>query len=456
MAIDYLAVAQQGVVNRLSNTTPLRSRSIIFAWLVCSLGAFYYCYEYFLRISPSVMMPELMKTYHLSGAEVGSLSAFYYHAYVPMQIIVGLLMDRYSPRKLLTLASFLCAIGTLLFASGENITLAEGGRFLVGLGSAFAFVGALKLATIWLPPNRFALVSGIIMCLGMIGAMVGDILSGAMIAAIGWKATLYASAAIGVLLAMVLWSVVRDSNPHYVQPDFDPTTDHHTAFVGLWRAVRNPQLWLNGFVGFVLYISLSAFAELWGIPYLVQAHHLSSTDAANANSMIFLGWAVGGPFWGWFSDYIGRRRMPIIVGSIGALVLICVMLYSSIVSRSFIYGLLFAFGLLSSVQILVFSICREVNSIKITGTAIALTNMIVMIGGNIFQPVIGKILDMGWDGTMVDGARVYSANDYQFALTVLPISLILAIVVSFFIRETHCRHISPELSGYRPRSFQKT
>lgn len=419
----------------LDYPTRRTSRSLaLFAWLMCAIGALYYCYEYFLRISPSVMTTELMRHYNLSGVQVGSLSAYYYHAYVPMQIVVGLLMDRFGPRRLLTVACMMCAFGTYLFACGYSIQIAELGRFLVGFGSAFAFVGALKLATIWLPPNRFALVSGIILCLGMLGAMMGDIILRSLVDSIGWQVTIYASAVAGVLLMAVIWTIVRDSNP--VQNEFKHLINFRGLLQGLWNALKNPQIWLNGMVGLLLYLSLSAFAELWGIPYLEQARGLSKTHAAYANSMIFLGWAVGGPFWGWFSDYVRRRCMPIIISSVLALVLACMLLYLPFLSLPSIYILLFVFGLLSSVQILVFSICRETTQIKIAGTAIALTNTFVMVGGNLFQPVIGLLLDMGWSGAMHNGARVYSAGAYQWALSVIPISIVLTLVVMMFVRET--------------------
>ncbi|MDR3492205.1 MAG: MFS transporter [Gammaproteobacteria bacterium] len=412
-------------------------QTILLPWIICSLGALFYCYEYFLRISPSVMTRELMAAYDLTGAQVGNLSAFYYHAYVPMQILVGLFMDRYGPRRLLTLACLFCAFGAYLFAGNYGLGIAETGRFLVGFGSAFAFVGALKLATIWLPPNRFALVSGIILCLGMIGAMIGDVLLRVMVDAIGWQLTIYAASGAGIFLSLVIYLVVRDASPisdnHHIH-----VISFKNVFVGLFQALKNPQIWLNAFVGFLLYISLSAFAELWGIPYLEQAHNLTKTHAAYANSMIFLGWAVGGPFWGWFSDFIGRRCLPMTIASIGGLIMACCLLYVPHLSLTSIYFILFIFGFLSSVQILIFAIAHEASQMKIAGTVIALTNMVVMVGGSIFQPVIGKLLDMEWTGVMLDGGRVYPTHAYQLALSVIPVSILIAIIVTFFIRETHC------------------
>ena len=146
----------------------------IIGWLICGLGAIFYSYEYLLRIAPSVMEPALREHFDLSATGFGLLSSIYYFAYVPMQLPVGVLLDRYGPRRLLTFACLICVIGTLLFTGTTVFWIAATGRFLVGFGSAFAFVGVLKLATIWLPENRLAMVSGMTSALGAIGAMLGD------------------------------------------------------------------------------------------------------------------------------------------------------------------------------------------------------------------------------------------------------------------------------------------
>ena len=425
-SLDYPAIDQ--------GTKPF----VLTGWLICSLGAIYYCYEYLLRISPSVMTQELMRLYDLTATQVGVFSAYYYHAYVPMQIIVGLLMDRYGPRRLLTMACLFCAFGTFLFASGYSLAVAEVGRFLVGFGSAFAFVGALKLATIWLPPNRFALISGMIMFLGMVGAMIGDIFLRTLIDQLGWQLTIYASAALGVILTGILWSIVRDTKSVGSERQVQ-LLNFPELFSGLRKALKNPQIWLNGLVGLLLYLSLSAFAELWGIQYLEQAHGFSKTEAASANALIFLGWAVGSLFFGWLSDFLKLRSLPILLASIFSVLVVSIILYVPGLSFMQLSVLLFAFGVFSSVQILVFAIACEAESFKLAGTVIALTNTIVMIGGNVFQPVIGKLLDMEWSGTMADGIRVYSPEAYQFALSVLPIGIAIAVFILFFIRETHAK-----------------
>lgn len=414
------------------------ARNVLIGWFVCGLGALFYCYEFFLRISPSMMTQELMRAYHLDGEEVGHLVALYYHAYVPMQLVVGVLMDRYGPRLLLTLACVCCAIGTFLFAGEYGLLAAQWGRFLVGFGSAFAFVGALKLSTIWLPPNRFALVSGLITTLGMLGAMFGDILLHVLMQAVGWHLTNQFSALAGIVLAAILWMMIRDQNPSHAESHSD-RIHFKELFQGLFQALKNRYIWLCGFIGAVLYLSLSAFAELWGIPYLREAHHFSVGYAATANSMIFLGWAIGGPWWGWFSDRISRRKVPLFWGTLGACILITLLLYLPNLSVATVYLLLFGFGFLCSAEILIFAICHEVMHSRMAGTAIALANMVVMLGGNIFQPLIGRLLDSHWMGMMQNGARVYLPQNYQAAFTFLPISMIFALVAITLIEEDSSR-----------------
>ncbi len=417
----------------------ISKKSMVLPWVICSLGALFYSYEYLLRMSPSVMAENLMRFYHLTGAEFGYLSgSYYYYSYVAMQILVGVTLDRFGPRRLLTFACFLCAVGAYLFACSHHIIYAIVGRFLIGLGSAFAFVGAAKLATVWLKPRYFALMSGIIFCLGMVGAAFGDIVLRVIVDSAGWQIAMIFAAITGVLLTIIIYAVIRDVNPYFENYSHHYDSGMPGMLEGLKQAVKNPQIWLCGIVGCLLYLFLSAYAELWGPAYLAQARGIDRAHAANANSMVFIGCAIGAPLWGLFSDFIESRRIPIILGATIAIFAFCTLLYVPSLSVLAIYIILFAFGFFSSVQILIFAVAREVTSVKISGTAIGLVNMLVMIGGIIFPPAIGKILDMHWAGTLVDGARIYSGHAYTLALSLLPLGIFAGILCTLCMRETHC------------------
>lgn len=135
-----------------------KTKNSILGWIICSLAAIFYCYEYLLRIAPSVMVPELMQAFRANATELGILSAFFYFVYTPMQIVVGLLSDLYGPRRILTIAIITCAIGSYLFSTANILLAAAIGRSLIGFGSAFAFVCILKLAAIWLPQRFFCII----------------------------------------------------------------------------------------------------------------------------------------------------------------------------------------------------------------------------------------------------------------------------------------------------------
>lgn len=409
----------------------------LFAWIVCIFGALFYCYEYFLRITPSVMSQNLMSYYHLSATGFGNLSAYYYYAYTPMQLIVGLIMDRYKPRLVLTLACLSCAVGSYLFAASANVHVAEAGRFLIGFGSAFAFVGAMKLAAIWLPHQRFALFAGLITSLGMLGAMVGDISLTSLVVAKGWFVTVELSAAMGVLLACLLYIIIRDSNGETERDEADDRLPMKELFGRLWGFCKSKQMWIAGVIGCLLYVPLSAFAELWGVPFLEQGHGFSKQDAALGISIVFLGWAVGSPIAGWFSDYIKNRRLPLAIGSALSAIVAFLMIRDMSLTKTEIDLCLFLLGVFAGVEVIVFAVSRELSSTRSPATAIAFTNMVVMLGGPILQPVIGKLLDLGWSGGMDGSARVFALADYQRALMVIPIGMLAAMILSLLLRETH-------------------
>ena len=145
-------------------------RRILLGSLICLIGAFFYCYEFVLRIIPGALQSELSAAFgNISATAFGQLSAMYYFAYSPMQMPVGMLMDRFGPRRLLTIACLLCTLGSFLFTYSSSLNIAGSGRFLVGFCSSFGFVGVLSLALNWLPRRYFSLVAGLITTLGMLG-----------------------------------------------------------------------------------------------------------------------------------------------------------------------------------------------------------------------------------------------------------------------------------------------
>lgn len=407
-------------------------KQIWFGSLICTIGAFFYCYEFVLRIIPGALQSELSAAFgNISASTFGQLSAFYYFAYSPMQMPVGMLMDRYGPRRLLSFACLCCTLGSLMFSYSSSMLIAGCGRFLVGFGSSFAFVGVLSLALHWLPRRYFSLVAGLITTLGMLGLVYGEIKITEMAGGLGLPHALSMMVIIGVFLTLLIFLIVRDG-PGGLQMKSQPLPEF---FHNVVKVLVSPQVWLIGFVGACLYTSLSVFGELWGKSYLEQAHHLTKVDAAKAISCLFLGWAVGAPVAGYLSDRSGRRVVPLVVGAIASFICICTILYYPGLSFVTLSILLFLYGVFSGTELIVFIMAKENSGAQLSGTVFAATNMIITLGGVIFQPLVGKMLDTFGDNSLVNGEHLYSAVDYQVALSILPISLLLVTIAAFFLKD---------------------
>src|SRR5262245_31162887 len=266
----------------------------LLAWATASL---FFFYAWIMRVAPSVMVEELMREFAVGAGVLGNLSAAYFYGYAGMQIPVGLLLDRFGPRRLITVAALCCAAGCVLFATGTTLATVIGGRFLIGAAAAFSLVGSMAVAGQWFPPSRFALLSGLAMMLGMAGGVFGQAPLRIMIEHIGWRHATIVLALGGLLIATAAWTTVRDRRRG--------GGGLGQMLSGLVAVMSNRQTWLIAAAGLGTTGPLLGFAGLWGVPYLATSHGLDVTRAAAITSTVFIGWGIGAPLFGWFSDWIG-------------------------------------------------------------------------------------------------------------------------------------------------------
>jgi MFS family permease len=413
--------------------TPVTESPGLRPWLAWGLGSSLFCYGFVLRVSPSVMVSDLMRDFAVGAAILGNLSAFYFYSYAGLQIPVGVLMDRLGPRRLMTAATLLCAGGSLLFAASEALGVAYLGRLMIGAGAAFGWVGTLTILTQWFPPRRFAGLVGGAQMIGMIGAVFGQAPLGLIVGAMGWRGSLMVMAALGGALALALWLVVRD------RPHVATAAGPMRLTAGLALVMRNRETWLNAVYGLAMTGTMLSFGGLWAVPYLRTVYALDRADAAAVASLLFVGWGIAAPLIGWSSDRLGHRRpMMIVAGALTTLSLAAVIYWPGLPLLG--AAVLIAFnGAAASTMTLCFACAREHNVPAASGAAYGLVNTFVVGSGALLQPLIGWLLDLRWDGTMVDGARVYAPEAFRWALTVLPAASTLGLVSALLSKESHGR-----------------
>lgn len=413
----------------------------IHPWLICCMGMLFYCYNYFLRVSPSVMQNDLTQIFHITATQFGTLAAFYYYAYTPMQLPVGMIYDKFGTRMVLFLSCLSAVVGLGIFISADNLAIASAGRFLIGFGTAFSYIGTLKLASVWLPPTRFATAAGMATALGMSCGALAEKYLAKVVEAIGYKQALHTALFVGVALSFLILLVVKNRPKQAINPANEMRAPMTLKQLGsaLKLIVTNKQMWLIGMVGCLLYLPASVFLDLWGVSYLKTVYQLSPEQAVNISDITFLGWIISGPIVGIISDKIKRRRMPLIISGLSAATLLCIIFYVPGIPLSTLYILFFAAGFSCGAHPLCFALGKENNPAPISGTAVAITNMLIMMGGALCQPLVGKLLDLHTTSPIgANGLPTYSAGDYTFALSIVPLGVALGIIIAMFLKETYC------------------
>lgn len=418
------------------------SFKFILASIVCGLAGCFYLYEFILQVAPAVMTSELMRDLKIDAVGLGTISAFYYLIYTPMQIPAGLLFDRYGTRILLTLATFICALGAIFFSMATGIELAALGRACMGFGSAFAFIGSLMLLTYWFPPHLFALLAGIIQLMSAVGAIAGEAPLATLANMYGWRSTILALGIAGLLLGFIIWLIVRDKPvDQSTNTVTKNTTLSRNELLRLKKVCSQKQNWLVGLYSYLNWWPITIFAALWGVPFLIEAYNISVTQAANACSMIWLGIGIGSPLIGWWSDKIKRRILPLALCAGLGILSTGILIYFTHLTVFSLYLTLFLFGLAASGQSLSFALVSDNNPTSVVGTAIGFNNMAVVLGG-IFQSLIGIILQWLWDGTLTNNVPVYHTKDYQIALAIIPVCYLISLLLcKKGLRESHCQKV---------------
>ena len=416
-----------------AHTGPVSPATSFRAIAAYVLGTLFFLYAFVHRVSPSVMTGELMRDFNADGTAIGALSGMYFYTYAAIQIPVGVLIDRYGPRKLLAFSAVVSAVASLGFALSPDILAASISRAIIGGSVAFAFVATLSIATTFFKPARFAMLAGILLAVGMAGAMAGQAPLRLLVESTGWRGSYHVLAVWALVMAVLAWLIVprRPSAAKAGKPEAGP-------FVA-WSVFSTSQTWLCGVIGFGLASVMLVFGGLWSVPWLMTVYKLSIADASILTSTIFIGWLFGSPIAGWLSDKIHRRKPVLLAGAFVSLLSFAAIILIPDLSRSTLRVLYLVNGLGGSCMVVCFGLVREWNTPKGSATAIGFTNMCIVGSGALLQPLVGFILDNRWQGVISEGVRQYSSAAFTAGFQVLLLVMVLANIAILVIKETYCK-----------------
>ncbi|MDR1458218.1 MAG: MFS transporter [Puniceicoccales bacterium] len=381
------------------------------------------------------MLQEMQSFYGVSAGTFGMASGIYYYVYAPMQLAAGVMLDRLGGRVVMACASLIVTIGcAAVLIPIDAVAIFAIARFLMGFGSAFGFIGVMYLATVWIHKEKLSLVSGLTTAIGFIGAILALKVIPDFVSSVGWRTCWIYSAIFGIVSKTVLVLFVPKT-PVWEQKrkeaHFEEFSDKN-FLVGLIEVIKNPQTWLLGIVGGLLYMPTTVFGDLWGKEFIEAVVNIPNGEAGSVTSMLYAGWLFGAPFWGFLSDKTGFKKSLLILSTILCPLFMAIILLLNHISLGEIRLLLFLTGFVSAPQVICFVASLEINPKYASGSAIAVVNMIVTFVGGLLQPLVGYILDMlNNSGPTLNR---YSAMDFRIAMSVMPLMVILGFFMTLFIK----------------------
>ncbi len=388
-------------------------------WLVSVL---FVLFQFFLQLSSGVVIGAIMHDMHLSALTAGALSASFYIVYTGLQIPVGVLFDCKNPRVLLSVTTLLCTLGCFAFASSFSLIGLFAGRTLIGIGSAFAFVGLSHLLREHFPLRQFSFMIGLSETIGLLATVVGIISLGSMISHWGWRGFINGAGVMGLIISLLAWIYVPG------QPSSKTPIQHYQQQV--WAIFKTKKLWINGaFIGLTFTI-VTVFGAMWASSFIQVKLNCNPKEASFINAIFFLGTAISCPLFGWLGARLSRRKPLIFASSLSTTLLFLTLIYWPTQSQLLVGSLMFMIGLCCGAYILTYPIANELAPPGSLSSCTGFINTLALVTTPLLQPFVGFLLDLSsTTGT------TYTLENYQNALMVIPVSLVIACGLACYLPE---------------------
>ncbi|ELZ09831.1 major facilitator superfamily protein [Natrinema thermotolerans DSM 11552] len=384
------------------------------------------------RSSTAVLSGELMRAFDTTATSLGLLHSSFFYLYAAFQVPAGLLTDRYGARAIAATGTAVMSAGAVAFGLASTYPVAFGGRVLVGLGASVLFVAALRFCANWFRPDEFGTMTGATFSVGILGGLAATTPLAIAISRLGWRGSMVGLGVAGLAAAVGILLVSHDSpadaglEPIDDVPDRPDVTDAATLKRYVSDAVREPETWLLGIMLFFMTgIGITIFG-LWGIPYLVQTHGISVTEASVYLLVGNVGGMIGPTAFGWLSDRWGQRTGLIVFSTVVFGLTWAVFAAFGTVPLLLV-GAIFLFSrVLRGGVPLAFTVIKERHPEGASGTVIGIVNTMGWIGAAVFPVVLGAALDAYWTGDTVNGTRVYTELGYRVAFAIAAAAGLLA------------------------------
>ncbi len=429
----------------LEMSRSLIRRALLYRWLIFWIMAIAYVIVYFHRLSTAVVAVDLQQAFGATGGFIGLLASAYFYPYALMQFPAGLLSDSLGPRKTVTGFLLLAAVGSVLFGLAPNKEFAVFARVLVGLGVSMVFIPTMKLLANWFRGHEFAIMTAIVNVMGGFGALTAAGPLAAMTGWVGWRVSFEIIGVATFFMAIMVWIFVRNRPedlgwPPISQLDLPAqSAQKRSETIKPWQGAKivlsEPHFWPIAIWFFFTCGLFFSFGGLWAGPYFINVYGLSKSETGSILNMIAVGLIIGSPFYSLLSDKVFKsRKTVLLLSSLGlALIVGFLNFFPDGLPHYALFFLMLFFSITSSAIVVIgFTTTKELFPIQIAGTSVGAVNLFPFLGGAIFQPFIGWILDM-YPRTASGG---YPLEAFNSAFFVMLIASIICVITTLFMKDT--------------------
>lgn len=407
-----------------------------YKWRIWIILSFSFVLSLFHRGSMGVISPYLSSDLNATASEISQIASVTFYTYALMQIPAGLLLDYYGYRKMSGIGIFITGLGSILLGLTPYLAFAFLGRLLIGLGTSVIFISVLKAQSIWFSKEEFIKASGLLSFIGNTGGLSATFPLAILVGFIGWRFSMVGTGILCLLISGLIYFYVSNTPRDYGYEPLgsNPLPTQLKFKEAFLTTFKNSAIWRNFFSLFTLVGCTTALSGVWGINYLTTVYKINSTQASFYISFILLGLILG--------SLCLSKCLILFRGNIPVCQRVCC-IGISLIWFYFLFlangkpplwslpVLFLIMGFLATSHILSFTDITVYCDSKHSGLASSLVNAGEFIASSLITQLIGFTLDFSFNGTIVNGIRHYSAEQFKFSFYTFFIISLIGIVTSF-------------------------
>lgn len=388
------------------------SRTI--AWTVWLIASIFYAYQYVLRVMPNIMLDDIVQHFHINATVFGQFSGIYYIGYSLVHLPIGIMLDRYGPKKVVTGCILLTVIGISPLLLADNWIYPVIGRALTGIGSSAAILGTFKIIRLTFKEKHFTRMLSLSVTIGLFGAIYGGGPVNALCDSLGYQTVIKIFIMVGVLLAMITYFLLPKSEE----------TPSRPVLADIKKVLTNPKVVIICCAAGLMVGPLEGFADVWASEFLKEVYHFDATLASYIPSMIFTGMCFGAPVLSLIAEKSGRYLGTIIGAGLVMCLTFVALIAQLLTPTSMTIGFVLV-GICCSYQIIAIYKASTYVPEHVSGLTTAVANMIIMSFGYAFHTTIGLVVHYC--------GGIHNAQAFLYGISVIPLTLATGILGFLFL-----------------------